>query len=472
MKLEIEVGKLSTEVLDWYDNGSKNEISNALYHGYIVVTNPEYNKNVEKRETLDENLINKIDLLENQIEMYKNQIKESQEIYTKQIESIILETKNRYESQYTIILKDKEERIEEFRKSIIPQIISDKERIINEKNDRIEVQNKVESRLKSDLMKLQDRNSELESIMSNSSKKGAYAENKLNDLLSKNLSNELEVELSRTSKHSTDLQVKNREYNGVILVESKFYNEQYKKNIYDEIDKFYKDIDNCKMKMDVFSAIFVSYTCDIPGKTNNFICMNEMGIRCYYFANMTDEKFNLLYSVIELENIFYKQQKICEGNESMTNFLMRCFTEISENYKRIEGLSPGYSELRKAIDKEESKYNKSLKKIVNDIKMKSDTFTKLTNIDGINSVKVNDLLDVVSPHNLTVPDWSNFKEELVQYRVEKNELIKVQEERDNLGEKLKGIEVELLDRENVIKELEKKLARKTKRKKAEESRVN
>ena len=46
---------------------------------------------------------------------------------------------------------------------------------------------------------------------------------------------------------------------------------------------------------------------------------------------MTEEKFNLLYQIVELEHNFYKHQKISEGNESMTKYLMRIFREISEN---------------------------------------------------------------------------------------------------------------------------------------------
>ena len=39
MKLDINVGILDHKVLDWYDNASENEVTNALYHGYRVVSN-------------------------------------------------------------------------------------------------------------------------------------------------------------------------------------------------------------------------------------------------------------------------------------------------------------------------------------------------------------------------------------------------------------------------------------------------
>ena len=46
------------------------------------------------------------------------------------------------------------------------------------------------------------------------------------------------------------------------------------------------------------SAIFISYTCDIPSITKDFVCLKEKGIRCYYFANMTEDKFKLLYKIV------------------------------------------------------------------------------------------------------------------------------------------------------------------------------
>jgi hypothetical protein len=224
--------------------------------------------------------------------------------------------------------------------------------------------------------------------------------------------------------------------------------------------------------MEVFSAIFVSYTCDIPGITDNFKCLEEKGLRCYYFANMTEEKFNLLYQIVELEHNFYKQQKISEGNESMTKYLMRIFREISDNYRKIEDLSPGYMEIKKVVDKEEGRYNRALKKILNDIKLKSDSFIKMTNIDSMNVVNVDDILNIETPHELNVPQWDGFKSELVKTRVEKNELMKAQEECDNLRVVVDEKDQEIGDRERKIKELEKnveaKVSRKPRKKKAED----
>ena len=65
--------------------------------------------------------------------------------------------------------------------------------------------------------------SELESIMSNSNKKGEYAENKLNEMLIENISNDMTIKLESKKKHSADIHIQSKEYNGVILVESKFY---------------------------------------------------------------------------------------------------------------------------------------------------------------------------------------------------------------------------------------------------------
>ncbi len=469
MKLDINVGILDHKVLDWYDSVSENDTTNAIYHGYRVVSNPEYSKKLDEMPSSNDNLLNKIEMLENQIEMYKTQIKENQDSFNKQMDSMVLETKSRFESQYSGILKDKEDRINEIQKTI-PQLLSDKERLINEKNERIEIQQKVQKTLENELSMTKERCVELESIMNNSSKKGDFAEKKLTEMLTKNISSEMSINLVSEKSHCTDIHIESCEYKGLILVESKYYSD--KKNVYSEIDKFYKDIDKCKSKMEVFSAIFVSYTCDIPGITDNFKCLEEKGLRCYYFANMTEEKFNLLYQIVELEHNFYKQQKISEGNESMTKYLMRIFREISDNYRKIEDLSPGYMEIKKVVDKEEGRYNRALKKILNDIKLKSDSFIKMTNIDSMNVVNVDDILNIETPHELNVPQWDGFKSELVKTRVEKNELMKAQEERDNLRVVVDEKDQAIGDRERKIKELEKKVeakvSRKPRKKKAED----
>jgi hypothetical protein len=474
MKLDINVGILDHKVLDWYDNASENEVTNALYHGYRVVSNLEYSKKLDEMPSSNDNLVNKIEMLENQIEMYKTQIKENQDLFNKQMDTLVLETKSRFESQYNGIVKSKDDRIVEIQNTNKELLIEKNERI-NEKNERIEIQLKVQKTLENELSMSKERCFELESIMNNSSKKGDFAEKKLTEMLTKNIASDMTTKLVSEKSHCADIHIVSNEYKGVILVESKYYSD--KKNVYSEIDKFYKDIDKCKSKMDVFSAFFVSYTCDIPGITDNFKCLEEKGIRCYYFANMTEEKFNLLYQIVELEHNFYKHQKISEGNESMTKYLMRIFREISENYRKIEDLSPGYLDIKKAVESAESKFNRALKKVLNDIKLKSDSFLKMTNIDSMNVVNVDDILNIETPHGLNMPQWEGFRSELVKTRVEKNELLKVQDENDNLKASLNEMEQTKLEsdalKEKKIKELEKrvetKVARKPRKKKAEDS---
>jgi hypothetical protein len=111
MKLDINVGILDHEVLDWYDTASQNHVTNALYHGFRVVSNAEYNKKLDEMPSTNENLLNQIEILEKQVEMYKTQLKENQDSFNKQIDSMVLETKSRFDSQYSGMLKDKEDRI-------------------------------------------------------------------------------------------------------------------------------------------------------------------------------------------------------------------------------------------------------------------------------------------------------------------------------------------------------------------------
>ena len=108
----------------------------------------------------------------------------------------------------------------------------------------------MQKTLEKELLMSKERCFELESIMNNSSKKGDFAEKKLTDMLTKNITSEMTTKLVSEKSHCTDIHIVSNEYKGVILVESKYYSD--KKNVYSEIDKFYKDIDKCKSKMDVF----------------------------------------------------------------------------------------------------------------------------------------------------------------------------------------------------------------------------
>ena len=437
MKLEVNIGDLDSSILDWYDNADPIDITNALYHGYNIVSNPQFSKHLEGKTD------SAMDLLQEENTMLKNKV----EMYSKDLDSIVKETRDKCTIEWSDRLNDKDQRIEELRDQFTTSI-NDKERIINEKNERIDEQKKVQITLENEITKANEKYSELESIMNNSYKKGEFAENKLKEMLDENISREMTIDLISKTAHSTDIHIKNKDDNGVILVESKFYNDKSKTILSSEIKKFRDDIDTCKANMDVMSAIFISYTCDIPSITKDFVCLKEKGIRCYYFANMTEDKFKLLYKIVELESLFYKEHKISEGNESMNKFLMRCFIDISQNYEKIGNLSPGYNEIRKVIDSQERKYTKEIKKIMEDISVVSSSFTKLTNIDSVNSVEVADILEIETPHLLNIPQWDNIKDELIRFRVEKNELIKAREERDSLKENL-------TERDEKIKELEK-----------------
>ena len=132
MKLDINVGILDHKVLDWYDNASENEVTNAIYHGYRVVSNPEYSKKLDEMPSSNDNLLNKIEMLENQIEMYKIQLKENQDSFNKQMDSMVLETKSRFESQYNGILKSKDDRIVEIQNT--------NKELLSEKNERINME--------------------------------------------------------------------------------------------------------------------------------------------------------------------------------------------------------------------------------------------------------------------------------------------------------------------------------------------
>jgi len=135
MKMDINVGVLDQSILKWYDSASTDEITNALYHGYRVVSDPSYK---ERLEGSDETL-----LLKQSIEMYKSQLKEAMESYSDRLNGEQEKMKVRYEAEFMNRLNEKENRINEIQSVMIPQLLSDKERLIKEKAERIDVQKKL-----------------------------------------------------------------------------------------------------------------------------------------------------------------------------------------------------------------------------------------------------------------------------------------------------------------------------------------
>lgn len=455
MKVEINLDLLDNSILSWYESASKNDISNALYHGYKIVTNPSFNNRLDVDDRQHE-----ISMIEKENQLLLDELNSYKRSITKVREETIEECRLHNSDR----IKEKEERIQELK--LQNQLnIKDKQSLISEMNERIRDMKKLQQNLeeknelfKADYDKLLLEKTELESIMSNSYKKGEYAENKLEQMLKDNVSNEFNVSnIGSKEAHSTDIHLKTRKNDGVILVESKFYNDISKNIISSQVTKFLNDIDSCKTKMNVISAIFVSISCDIPNITNDFECRMEKGIRCYYFANMTQEKYNLLYIILGIENRIFQEKKISEGSESMNKFLMRNFIEITNNYKKIEELNPGFSEIKKVVEKQEKNYNKAISKIMDNIKVVSNNFTKITNIDSINVLDVSSLLNIESPHSLNMSQWDNYKGEFVKLKIENQDLMEKTHE-------LLDLRDQLTKKEAFIKELEVKVEAKVDKK--------
>ena len=449
-ELDIKVGDLDTSVLKWFDTASVSDITNALYHGYRIVSNPNFNKNIDDSEV--SNLEREKELLMDELKGYKRSIETIRESTIQEYKLINMER-----------LAEKETRIQELKE--------DKHFVLNEKSERILELKKSQQLLEEKMVSVenektgfQDQLIDLQSILSNSYKKGSFAENKLEELLISNVSNEYIVEnIGSKEEHSADIHLKTRESDGVVLLESKFYSNSSKNMITKEVRKFMNDIDSCKARMNVLSAVFVSISCDIPNITNDFECRVEKGIRCYYFANMTDEKCKLLYIVLGIESKLYKERVLLEGSESMNQFLMRHFMDLTSNYRKIEDLTPGYEDIKREVDKQERKYKKKCREIIENIKRVSDNFEKLSEIDSVTRYDVTELLDIDSPHSLNRIEWESYKSELVKLRVENTDLDTTKQELVKLQEVLKVKDASIIELE---KKVTAKVAKKPKSKKS------
>ena len=440
MKLDIKVGALDSGVLEWFDTASQSDITNALYHGYRIVSNPNFNKSIDDR-----------------VQYEKEVLMEENKALKRSLESIRETTIQECKENSMERLSEKEARIQELRE--------DKKIVLNERSERISelkksqklLEEKMET-IENEKITIEKKYIDLQGILSNSYKKGSFAEIKLEEMLRNNVSRDYEVDnIGSKEEHSTDIHLKTRESDGVVLLESKFYSNNSKNMITKEVRKFMNDIDSCKGRMNVLSAIFVSISCDIPNITNDFECRVEKGIRCYYFANMTEEKCKLLYVILGIESKLYKERVLSEGSESMNRFLMRHFMDLTINYKKIEALVPGYEEIKKEVDKQERKYIKKRREIIENIKRVSDNFEKLAEIDSVTRYDVSTLLEVESPHSLNKLEWDSYKSELIKLRVENTDLESTKQELLKLQDVLKT-------KDESINELETKVAAKVEKK--------
>ena len=133
---------------------------------------------------------------------------------------------------------------------------------------------------------------------------------------------------------------------------------------------------------------------------------------------------------------------------------MRNFIEIANNYKKIADLMPGFEDIKKEVDKQERKFIKERKKIVEAVKTVSDNFMKLTGVNNVPILDVSELLDIDSPHKLNCPQWDDFKGELINSRTEISNLKNDCQDLQGVNSSLRN---ELNVRDETISKLEKKV---------------
>ena len=403
LTLDFDLDVLDKNVLKWYNSSSTSDISNALYHGYRIVSDDTFNTRIDTTD------VNKITTLETEIKEYKARLS-----------TIRSEVKNELIEMNKEILQEKNMRLHEY-KERVDELLGTKN-LLNDK-----------------CLQLETKFSELENIMTNSYKKGVYAENKLEDILTDKLGSDFFIDnVGKRDSHSTDIHVKNEKDDGIVLIESKFYSDVSKHMInHKEIPKFHNDIDTCKSQHDVYCAIFISYSCDIPTVTNSFTVRNEKGMRVYYFANMTDDLLDMMVNIINMETICYKEKQI-RNNDDMNRFLTIYFKELMVNYNNIEVLDPGYDEIIKKIMATEKKFRKKKQHILDNIKVVSDNFVKLRDMENRStlSIGINDLLSIKTPHYLNMGQWDTIVNELVRLRVSNTKLSNDENVDENVDENL------------------------------------
>ena len=104
MKIEINCEALDKDVSYWYDTASPSDISNALYHGYKIVSDPSFGRKI------DENDMSKM-------AREKEVLLVELHTYKRSLESIRLDTMDECKELNKERLQEKEERIEELKQT-------------------------------------------------------------------------------------------------------------------------------------------------------------------------------------------------------------------------------------------------------------------------------------------------------------------------------------------------------------------
>ena len=100
MNLEIDIETLSNDVLKWYSSASKSDISNALYHGYKIVSDPSFGRKIDDNDV--STMAREKELLLVELQNYKQSIERIRE-----------DTMSECKETSRERLQEKEERIEE-----------------------------------------------------------------------------------------------------------------------------------------------------------------------------------------------------------------------------------------------------------------------------------------------------------------------------------------------------------------------
>ena len=371
LKLELTIDKLENKILKWYQNNNKELISHALYHGYVVMNSLDYSKNLEESEQskikdLDsyieelelnkEELENKINSLENKINLLEKNNNNLESNLRLNVQSIVEE-----KTKYMKITMD-----------TLHQRINDKDEVIlNYREESKKYKEELDS---------------LKNIFSNSNKKGSYAEEQINDYLKKECNEQFIIYEPGIDKQDhqgdTHLILKSRlndnsDYRDCsrIMIESKFYDEKSKYILGKEVQKFYDDIDYCcSHNMPIYSAIFISLDCDIPGITDSYCNKRYRDISVHFIANMNNERWLLLKSIIDLETcIFESNKQNNNNNEKLYNLVYSEFSKLYKDFEKLSRIDPNYDNIINYIKtKVQRDYNREKNKICKSVEAKID----------------------------------------------------------------------------------------------------
>jgi len=361
--LTLKKYSLPTHIQNFYiDEENSHEIKEALEKGYSIVTSEVYKYNGANLQTdVVTELKDELYSVKKDNDNLQNKLTERDNDNAKIIDNIVNKR-----------LEDKEKMLEEKDKRI--KVIEDNSN--DTKNELKQAKENAANAIRERDVARNDFN-KLNLTLSNSAKKGKYAEDKLEGIctnygpINKGYHS---IDTSKISnycdRHLIPIKYPNTENSPRFLLEVKNYNESNRnKLVQTEIPKMKRDIDGfIKRKVPIIATFFISIGCKIPNKEEiSFETYNDTTI--VYISNFgaCSSPEQLLFFLLSVLSHAYETHKHKLAEDSSLYFIKGIVSRFINIYSKKFFTLDYFAKIKKALEEAEKNFNSDRADVINEI---------------------------------------------------------------------------------------------------------